>query len=168
MESGEWSLGHRWSLSNHYGNVAKSSSTIRWKDVTIITDKSLHMYLESTWYRNTRLSRQINQFIAEARKYLGQIQNLTMWFFLWVAFTSILISWKQSVSTCQMLGWLTCGQNLETMLDGKACYRAVRSHMLTNEALWHIKWSIFKPYLIKIDHFGDCKVFQKCGWYMFK
>lgn len=35
----------------------------------------------------------------------------------------------------------------ETMLDGKAYYRAVRGHQLTYEALWHIKWSMFQLWL---------------------
>jgi len=31
----------------------------------------------------------------------------------------------------------------QTMLDGKAYYRAVRGHKLTYEALWHLKWPMF-------------------------
>ena len=33
------------------------------------------------------------------------------------------------------------------MLAGKACYRAVRGHQLTYEALWRIKWDMFKSWL---------------------
>ena len=32
----------------------------------------------------------------------------------------------------------------QTMLDGNAYYRAVRAHQVTHEALWYLKWLIFK------------------------
>lgn len=53
----------------------------------------------------------------------------------------------------------------ETMLDGKAYYQAVRAHMLTCEALQHIKWSMFKTIAHQkgTAHFADFKIFQKYG-----
>ncbi|XP_071479491.1 uncharacterized protein [Diadema antillarum] len=35
----------------------------------------------------------------------------------------------------------------DSMLDGKAYYRAVRGHQLTYEALWRIKWPLFQKWL---------------------
>jgi len=31
-----------------------------------------------------------------------------------------------------------------TMLDGKAYHRAVRRHLFTYKALWHLKWPLIK------------------------
>jgi len=57
------------------------------------------------------------------------------------------------------------------MLDGKAYYRAVRGHQLTYEAVWHLKWPIFKSWLAEHSHEYDvavedfaqivCQVFKK-------
>ena len=44
------------------------------------------------------------------------------------------------------LGVFACNTT-ETMLAGKAYYRAVRGHQLTYEALWRIKWAMFESWL---------------------
>lgn len=46
----------------------------------------------------------------------------------------------------------------ETMLEGKAYYRAVRGHLLTYEALWHIKWLMFESWLEKIGRKDEADV----------
>ena len=58
----------------------------------------------------------------------------------------------------------------ESMLEGKAYYRAVRGHLLTYEALWHTKWQVFVAWLLERGHGNEqpikeltqevCKVFQ--------
>ena len=37
----------------------------------------------------------------------------------------------------------------ETVLEGKAYYRAVRGHMLAYESLWRIRWRMFRDWLAK-------------------
>jgi len=40
----------------------------------------------------------------------------------------------------------------QTMLDGKAYYRAVRGHQRTYEAPWNPNWPMFKSWLAEYDH----------------
>lgn len=50
--------------------------------------------------------------------------------------------------------WIESGvfapNNTETVLEGKAYYRAVRGHMLAYESLWRIRWRLFLDWLA--DH----------------
>ena len=46
----------------------------------------------------------------------------------------------------------------QTMLEVKAYLRAVRGHQLTYEALWHLKWPMFKSRLAEHGHEHDVAV----------
>ena len=41
-------------------------------------------------------------------------------------------------------GDIYAANTTQTMLGGNAYYRAVRAHQVTHEALWYLKWLIFK------------------------
>ena len=49
--------------------------------------------------------------------------------------------------------WIESGvfapNTTETVLEGKAYYRAVRGHMLAYKSLWHIRWRMFLEWSAK-------------------